>query len=489
MSYDIGPHIGIEGEAEFRKSIREVNASLKAMNSEMKAVVSAYAAADQSQEKLRKQNELYNRQIEAQKTKLTELSAMLEKSREKYGEADEKTQKWQRAVNEATAELNRLGRELEENVGTLAHAEDANSEFAQAQRRAEEAAEQLRQEQTRLASQMEKTSEKLGRSSEALNDINKAALVATAALGALSFAAGKVGADFEAQMSKVEAISGASAEQMETLNDAAKEMGATTKFSATESGQALEYMAMAGWKTDQMVSGLPGIMNLAAASGEELALVSDIVTDALTAFGLQASDSAHFADVLARASSSSNTNVAMMGETFQYVAPVAGALGYKVEDVAVAIGLMANAGIKGESAGTALRGILTNIAKPTAMTRKYIEELGVSLTDSTGEMKPFNVLLTEMRSKFAGLSEAQKAQYAAGIAGKEAMSGLLALVNSSDADFSKLTAAIANSNGAAKDMADTMNKNLKGQLTLLKVLPKGQGLLFMRSSKSKPPVL
>lgn len=478
MAYDIGPKIGIEGESAFRKSIRDINASLKAMTSEMKAVTSAYAAGDQSQEKLRKQNELLNRQVEVQKTKLSELSAMLEKSKAKYGETDEKTQKWQRAVNEATAELNRLDNELKDNVGALQRADEANTEFARAQRRAEEAAEQLRQEQERLASQVAHTSDKLQNSSEALNTVNKTALAASAALAGLGLATGKVGADFEAQMSRVASISGASAEQIEALNEAAKEMGETTQFSATESGKALEYMAMAGWKTEQMVDGLSGVMNLAAASGEELGTVSDIVTDALTAFGLKASDSAHFADVLARASSSANTNVSMMGETFKYAAPVAGSLGYNVEDVAVAIGLMANAGIKGEKSGTALRGMLTNLAKPSRQNSEYMEKLRISMTDASGEVKPLNKLLSEMRDKFKKLTEAQKAEYAAGIAGKEAMSGMLALVNSSDADFKKLTNAINNSNGAAEEMAKTANDNLKGELKLLGSAAEGVGIAF-----------
>lgn len=315
--------------------------------------------------------------------------------------------------------------------------------------------------------------------------VKKLGVLSVAAAGAFGAFAIKSGMDFEAQMSKVQAISGATATEVATLTAKAKEMGAKTKFSATESAQALEYMAMAGWKADQMVSGLPGIMNLAAASGEDLAEVSDIVTDALTAFGLKASDSAHFADVLAKASSSSNTNVSLMGNTFQYVAPVAGALGYSIEDTAVAIGLMANAGIKGEKAGTALRGALTNLAKPSDQVAGYMEALGVSLTDTQGNVKPLSALMVDLRQKFAGLTDAQKAEYAAGIAGKNALSGFLAIVNASDADFNNLTQAIANSDGTAQQMADTMNNNLSGQLTLLKSAAEGIGITFYDSIKGK----
>lgn len=324
------------------------------------------------------------------------------------------------------------------------------------------------------------------RATKAVTDtVKKLGVLSVAAAGAFGAFAIKSGMDFEAQMSKVQAISGATATEVAALTAKAKEMGATTKFSATESAQALEYMAMAGWKTDQMIGGLPGIMNLAAASGEDLAEVSDIVTDALTAFGLKASDSAHFADVLAKASSSSNTNVSLMGNTFQYVAPVAGALGYSIEDTAVAIGLMANAGIKGEKAGTALRGALTNLAKPSDTVAGYMDALGVSLTDTRGNVKPLSALMVDLRQKFAGLTDAQKAEYAAGIAGKEAMSGLLAIVNASDADFNNLTQAIANSDGTAQSMAQTMQNNLKGQLEQLGGAVETVGLTFYDAIKGK----
>nr|DAL77542.1 MAG TPA: minor tail protein [Caudoviricetes sp.] len=317
------------------------------------------------------------------------------------------------------------------------------------------------------------------------NTVKTTAKVGLAAGAGFAAFAVKSGASFEAQMSKVKAISGASNADMVRLTQVAKKMGETTKFTATESGQALEYMAMAGWKTDQMISGLPGIMNLAAASGEDLGLVSDIVTDALTAFGMKAEDAGRFADVLAAASSNSNTNVAMMGETFKYAAPVAGALGYSIEDTAVAIGLMANAGVKADQAGTSLRGVLTNLAKPSEQNLKYIKKLGVSLTDSAGKTKPLAKLLGEFRAKFAKLTEAQKAEYAAGIAGKNAMAGFLAMMNGSDADFNKITKSIENSSGAAKNMADTMNNNLLGQLTLLKSSAEGIGIRFYEAFGEK----
>lgn len=281
-------------------------------------------------------------------------------------------------------------------------------------------------------------------------------------------AALKTTADFDAGMSEVKAISGATGTEFKQLETKAIQMGAKTKYSATEAASAFKYMAMAGWDTNDMLSGISGVMNLAAASGEDLATTSDIVTDALTAFGLSAKDSSHFADILAQASSRSNTNVGLMGETFKYVAPVAGALGYSAEDCAVAIGLMANSGIKASQAGTALRSLFTRLAKPTDTVAAAMEKYNITLTDANGNMKPLSTLMSEMRDRFSGLSEAQKANLAATLAGQEGMSGLLAIVNSSDDDFKNLTDSINNADGASERMAKTMQDNLKGSFTIFK---------------------
>lgn len=309
----------------------------------------------------------------------------------------------------------------------------------------------------------------------------------------LGVAAVKTAADFEAGMSKVASISGdtgnatkelialademeltyqknadGSVSAMDILSAKAKEMGAKTKFSATEAADAFSYMAMAGWKTTDMMNGIEGIMYLAGATGEELAATSDIVTDALTAFGMTAADTNRFVDVLAKASSNSNTNVSLMGETFKYVAPSAGALGYSIEDTAVAIGLMANSGIKASQAGTSLNSLLTRMAKPTKESRTAMEALGISLTDSEGNMKSFATVMADMRKGFSGLTETQKAQYAAMLAGKTGMAGLLGIVNASQGDFDKLTQEIADYNGAAEAMYNIANDNLSGQLTKIK---------------------
>ena len=300
----------------------------------------------------------------------------------------------------------------------------------------------------------------------------------TVPLTAAAAAALKVTADFDSAMSQVRAISGATGEQFDALREKARALASESKFSATEVAEGFSYMAMAGWDTQAMLDGIGGVLQLAAASGEDLATTSDIVTDALTAFGLSASDSAHFADVLAAASSNANTNVSMMGETFKYVAPVAGAMGYDVEDVAVAIGLMANSGIKASQAGTALRNILTKLAKPTKESSTAMEALDISLTDAEGNMKPFMEVIEDLRDRFSGLSEAEAAQYAAMLAGQNGMSGLLAIVNAAPADFETLTAAIDNCDGATADMAATMQDNLTGRLTELKSKAEELGISF-----------
>ena len=323
---------------------------------------------------------------------------------------------------------------------------------------------------------------------------SKGLTASTAAISAVSAAlstcagyAIKVGSDFEAGMSNVEAISSASAQSVTTasgemvdgltaLTEKAKEMGATTKFSATESSQALNYMAMAGWDAQAMYDGLAGIMTLAAASGEDLATTSDIVTDALTAFGMQASESGHFADVLAQVSASANTNVGLLGETFKYVAPLCGTMGYSAEDASIAIGLMANSGIKGSQAGTALKAAIANMAAPTKAMAAQMAALGIEITNSDGSSKSLMEVMQNLRTSFDGLSESEQAAAASTIFGKESMSGMLAVINASDEDFAKLTESIYNCDGAAEQMAATMQDNLQGQITILKSGVEGLGI-------------
>ena len=301
-----------------------------------------------------------------------------------------------------------------------------------------------------------------------ISNVGQKFLPATVAITGLGTVAVKTAADFDSSMSEVAAISGATGKDFDDLRAKAREMGSKTKFSATEAAQAMTYMGMAGWKTSDMLSGIEGIMNLAAASGEDLATTSDIVTDALTAFGLSADDSGHFADILAAASSNANTNVSMMGETFKYCAPIAGALGFSAEDTAEAIGLMGNAGIKSSQAGTALRSIMNNLSKDVKLTGNAFGSMTIKTTNQDGSMKSLNDILKECRKAFSQMSESEKAANAQALVGKNAMSGFLALMNAAPSDIEKLNSAITNCDGKAGDMAETMQNNLEGQITILK---------------------
>lgn len=280
-------------------------------------------------------------------------------------------------------------------------------------------------------------------------------------------AAVKTSMDFEAAMSKVASLSGAQGEQFESLRDKALEMGAKTMYSATESAEALQYMALAGWNTEDMLNGLEPILKLAGAAGMDLGTASDIVTDGLTAMGLSAKDAAHFADVMAVTMSKSNTDVNQLGEAFKYVAPLAGAMGYKIEDLSLALGLMANSGIKASQGGTSLRRILQNLSDPTDEVAGAMEKLGISMFNPDGSAKSLYDLMVELRGSMRGLSDEEQAMYANTIAGSTGLSGLLAIVNASDEDFNNLANAIYNADGAGMEMYDTMTNNLKGSVTEL----------------------
>ena len=273
--------------------------------------------------------------------------------------------------------------------------------------------------------------------------------------------------DFEATMSTVESLSGATASEMDNLSAKAKELGATTKYTATESAQAMTYMGMAGWDAAQMLSGMDGVLNLAAASGTDLATTADIVTDALTAFGLKAEDTARFADVLAAAATNSNTSVEIMGETFKNSASVAGALGYSIEDVSTAVGLMANAGVKGSIAGTSLKHTFEGLLKGVTLTSDAFGEVEVSAVKADGTMKSFGESVDELRGYFMQMSDAEKMMNAIEVAGKYGFNGLLAILNSTQEDYDKLAESINNCEGAAEHMADVRMDNLQGQVTLL----------------------
>lgn len=426
---------------KFKSGLAELNKSAKDLQNELKYVNQALKHDPKNTDLLRQKQELLTKSVSETKSKLESLKAAKEKADKDMANGTEVNQEQYR----------RLVREISTTENSLKNLTKEMKNFGSVS-----------------AQQIAAAGEKMQDVGGKVEGVGKKLLPVTGAVVGLGVAAVKTAADFDAAMSQVAAVSGASGEDLERLRKKAREMGEQTKFSASEAAEAMNYMAMAGWKTEDMLNGIEGIMSLAAASGENLGSVSDIVTDALTAFGLSAADAGHFSDVLAQASSNANTNVGMMGSTFQKVAPVAGALGYSVEDMSLAIGLMANASIKAEVAGTSLKTALANMAKPTDAQAAAMKQYGISLINADGTMKSFGEVVNNLRSSLGGLSEAEQVAAASTIFGKESFAGMLAIVNASEADFNKLTDAVYNCDGAAKNMADTMQDNLPGQLEILK---------------------
>ncbi len=445
-------------------ALKDIEKAGKNTVTELKEVGRALKTSPESVTLWEQKQKLLNSALEDSRKKLKLLEDSQEQVNEKFQKGDigeDVYRAFQRETEYARAEVEKYGRQLDE-------AESKVDEFRRASDSAADEVEDLGDEAREAGRQAESSSEGYTVMKNVLaNLVADGIRLAGSALKDFTADVIDTGMTFEAQMSGVGAISGATAGEMELLNDKAKEMGATTKFTAAQSGEAFEYMAMAGWKTEEMLSGIDGILALAAASGEDLGTTSDIVTDALTAFGLTASDAGHFADVLAAASSNANTNVSMMGETFKYVAPIAGSLGYSAEDTAEAIGIMANSGIKASQAGTALRTIMSNLTSDFTIQGDAIGEVTVKTQNADGSMRSFSEILADTRTAFDGLTESEKAQQAEALVGKNAMSGFLALVNAAPEDVNKLSEAINNCDGAAQGMSDTMVNNLQGDITLL----------------------
>ena len=421
------------------KALKGVNSSIKTTQSALKDVERLLKLDPTNTELLTQKQKLLKDAISSTSEKLETLKEAQKQAKEQLERGElgqDKYDALQREIVETEQELKRLQEQASTTSVTLEKIAAAGDKF-----------------------------EKAG---DSITNAGKQISVASAAVTGLGVAAVKTAADFDSAMANVAAISGATGDDLQALRDKAREMGEKTKFSASEAADAMSYMAMAGWKTGDMLSGIEGIMNLAAASGEDLATTSDIVTDALTAFGLTAEDSAHFADILAAASSNANTNVSMMGETFKYCAPVAGALGYSAEDVAEAIGLMGNAGIKSTQAGTALRTMMTKLQGELKLSGEALGEVTIQTANADGSMRELSDILADCRTAFSKMSESEAAAAAETLVGKNAMSGFLALMNSAPGDIDKLRNAIENCDGSAEDMAAIMQDNLNGQLTILK---------------------
>ena len=439
---------------------KQMQNSLTKLNS-ITGKIDAYKKQEAALESNRQKLERLTAEHDKLQREMSETAAPSEELRQKMAKNEKQIAATTAKIEAQEQRLQTLGSELSAAGVNTANLSAENERLAKTYDKVKKSQEEIAKVNTAL----EQNNTSIGNTKKQLAGV----IGTAAALGAAIYAGPvKKSRELEAQMSTVKAISNATTEDMTRLTDMAKHMGATTQFTAVEAGKALKYMAMAGWKTDQMLGGLPGIMNLAAASGEDLGQVSDIVTDALTAFNMTADQSGRFADVLAQASSNANTNVSMMGATFQKVAPVAGTLGYSVEDMSLGIGLMANASVKAETAGTSLKTALANMAKPTKQMQAYMDKYGISLTNADGSMKTFREVIDNLRSSLGGLSKTEKTAAATAIFGKESFAGMLAIVNASDADFKKVSDAVNNAAGAAERMAAIKLDNLEGDVTLLK---------------------
>lgn len=542
---------------ELTNQLRYANSALAALRAGLKLNDAELKNNGNQTEYLKNKQQLLETELQMNAQKQEALNGKLEAAKVIYGENSAEVQSWATKLTNAKteqqqleAQLNQCTQELEEQVKAEEKAktplEQLNTKIGEQKAQLEKLeteyknvaleqgtgskeAQELKGKIDQLNSELGENESKLKQVDDALeaagNEADKSAnggwsvlnqVIADLATNAIQQAINKLqdfaretmnlGIDFSASMSNVQAISGATGDEIAMLEQRARDLGATTVYSASDVADGFGYMAMAGWDTQQMMDGIAGILDLAASSGEDLATTSDIVTDALTAFGMEAGDAGRLADVMAAASSNANTNVSMLGESFKYVAPVAGALGFSAEDTAVALGLMANSGIKASQGGTALRTTLTNMAKPTDDMAYAMEQLGVSLSDDEGNMYSLHEVMDQLRSGFGelmmseedfneeqallqqalddgtisqtdynsqmddlierayGAEGAEKARYAAMLAGKEGMSGLLAIVNASEEDYAKLTAAIEGSSGAAEEMARIMNDNLGGDI-------------------------
>ena len=518
MAVNIGPRIGIDGEAEYRKQIQRIIQETKTLKSEYEKVSSAMEKGKTTLKGNAEQHRILAEQIKKQEEVVKQNARMLDEARAKYDRLDAELQIIEATFGENSDEVKALTAEQEK-------AATACLKWEENTNKATTALNNMKAELDGLPSNIELVGQKMEAAGQKISSVGQGITNAGYSLAPMSTAAaGLIGGsvktfmDFEHQMSRVKAISGATEAEFALLNEKAKEMGSSTKFTATESAQAFEYMGMAGWKAEDMLDGIAPIMELAAASGEDLAGVSDIVTDALTAFGLEAKDAAHFADVLAAASVNSNTNVSMLGESFKYAAPLAGSLGYSIDDTAIALGLMANNGVKADMAGTTLRSLLTRMAKPTKESQAAMDRLGISMADDTGRMYSLSEILGQLRGSFGeinmpveefnaqvteldrqledgeisesqynkaleeltkqayGAEGAEKARAAAMLAGQRGMSGLLAIVNSSTNDYNSLSDAIYNSKDAAHTMAEEMENNTQGAWTEAKSAVEGAAI-------------
>ena len=462
--FKLGAALGSNFNGTFtsaRKVIQAAEKEIQALNKQQ-ADITAYQRQQTTIDRTNAKLDTYRKQLENVRAEIAQSDSANSELANRELELRQRIQNTEQAIADKNQRLQQMGEALAEagvNVNAL----------GEEQQRLQQRTQELSDQQQRAADEAEQFGEK---SASAFELAGNALVTAGIAKGLNAiYDAYKdcvnISMDFGGTMSTVEALSGASSAEMEELSAEARNLGATTKFTANESAQAMTYMGMAGWDAQEMLDGMNGVLNLAAASNEDLALTSDIVTDNLTAFGLTASDTAHFADVLAQTASKSNTSVAIMGETFAGSASIAGALGYSIEHVATAIGLMANSGVKGSVASTALKNTFNGILEGATLSAAAIGEVEFSALNSDGTLKSFGQTLDELRGYFEQMTEAERVSNAMAIAGQRGYNGLLAILNSTSEDYESLRDNINNCTGAAERMSKIQLDNLKGDVTLL----------------------
>lgn len=447
-----------DNEVALSKMRTELNNSQAALSKTKDEINKVEASLKKNVETTKKASSEYGKL----KATIEKQEESLRKMKDQYKEIVLKEGEASKAAKDLSSNIKDLSGKLEDNKAKLKGVDDA----------AEKAAGGLKN----VGDSAEKSSKGVSTFQIALgNFVSNIAIRAIDKLKELALSAFNVGRAFEYSMSKVGAITGATGNDFKKLRDEAINMGKSTIFTAQESAEAMQYMAIAGWKTEEILAGIKPVLDLAAASGEDLAQVSDILTDGMTAFGISAQGAGRFADVLTAAAINANTDVGKMGETFKYVAPIAHSLGYSIEDTAAAIGLIADSGIKASQAGTDLRSIFSRLATNVGASKNQLgaldvltKELGVSFYDASGKTRPFIDVLNDARVAWQGLSQEEQVNYAKTIAGQKAMAGWLALMNTTPEKFNQVTDAIKNSSGTAQQVATEMTDNVEGDVKRLK---------------------
>ncbi len=453
---DFGLKIGIEGERQFKNALREINQSFRVLGSEMKLVSSEFDKNDKSIQAITARNNQLNKEIDAQKEKVSTLEKALTNAAASFGENDRRTLSWQTQLNNANAELNNMERELKESQ--------------------EEVKKLNREKLDKLVGGLKQAGEIAGKT---LVAGLKAAAAAMAAIGAGAVATGKwikdslnVYADYEDSMKQVQATMGLTGEEGEEafkkLSEAAKEAGASTRFSASESADALNYLALAGYDAEQAIDALPGVLTLAAAGGMDLARASDLVTDSMAALGLEISDMDSYMDMMARTSQKSNTDVQQLGEGILVAGATMKNAGQELDTLNVMLGVLANRGIKGSEGGTKLRNVIMSLTSPTSAAAKELDSLGISVTDSSGNIREMNEIFEDLNEKLGGLSESDKMNALSNIFNKQDLAAVNALLSGTGDEMNNLYKELANAEGAAVQMSETMESGLAGSVRSLK---------------------